>query len=125
MVPLVTKRILVADSNPDSADSLALLLELNGHRAVTAANGPDALALAATFHPEAVFLSLGLPHIGGLEVARILCAELQYTRPRLLVALTGDGRESAREASRSAGFDHHVLKPADPETILKLLKAIG
>jgi CheY-like chemotaxis protein len=120
----VSRRILVADANVDAAESLAWILQLNGYRTVTAETGPDALAMASVIHPEVAFLSLHLTHIGGLDVARVLCAGTRCTRPKLLIALTGDGRESAREASRQAGFDHHLLKPADPDHILSLLQSL-
>ena len=122
---LVSRRILIADANADAAESLALLLHLKGHRVVTAHSGPDALAMAAAIHPEAAFLALHLPHLGGLDVCRALALGSHGPRPPLVIALTGDGRESAREASRAAGFDHHLLKPADPVEILKLLQSLS
>ena len=118
----MSRRVLIADANVDAADSLALLLQLSGHRAFTAHTGPDALAMAAILHPEAVFLSLHLPRLSGLELCRVLCEGTRCPRPSLLVALTGDGDEKAREASRAAGFEHHLVKPADPGEILKLLR---
>jgi CheY-like chemotaxis protein len=118
----VGRRVLIADSNADAAESLALLLRLCGHDAATAATGPDALAAASTFRPDAVFLALWLPQLDGFEVCRQIRANANGHRPRLLVALTGSGQEQDRQAGLDAGFDHFLLKPADPNQILELLK---
>lgn len=118
------RRVLIADGNVDAAESLALLLQLYDHETVTAHTGPDALAAAAAFRPDAAFLALALPRLDGYEVCRRLCAAGEGVRPRLLVALTGAGLEHERRASIAAGFDHHLLKPAAPDTILALLNAV-
>jgi CheY-like chemotaxis protein len=118
----VSRHVLIADGNTDAADSLALLLRLFGHETVTAYTGPDALDLALRFRLDAAFLALALPKLDGYEVCRRLCAAGEGLRPRLMVALTGSGLEHERQASLEAGFDHHLLKPADPDIILKLLK---
>lgn len=114
-------RVLVVDGNVDAAESLALLLRLRGHDCATAHTGPDALAVAAAAVPDAVFLAIDLPGLDGYEVCRRLCGGLAGPRPRLVVALTGHGQDEARKAAAAAGFDHHLLKPADPDAVLKLL----
>lgn len=114
------RRVLIADANVDAADSLALLLQLCGHEVATARSGPDALTLARDFHPEAVFLSIQLTGLNGYEVCRRLRAEANDAAV-LLVALTGYGQDDDRRACREAGFDHHLIKPADPGQILALL----
>lgn len=116
------RRVLIADGNVDAAESLALLLRLYGHETATAHTGPDALAAAISYRPDAVFLALGLPKMDGREVCRRLCAGEAGERPALVVALTGSGLEQDRQTSLAAGFDHHLLKPADPDAILALLK---
>lgn len=121
----MNRRVLVADSNPDAAESFALLLELYGYRVVTAHTGPDSLAMAAAVHPSAAFLSLHLPRLSALKVCQAMNEGLHVPRPRLLVALTGDGHDLARAATREAGFDHHLLKPADPVEVFRILQAIG
>jgi DNA-binding response OmpR family regulator len=118
----VSRRVLIADFNVDAAESLAFLLEIHGHRVVTAHTGPDVLEMALRIVPEAAFLSLHLPHLSGLEVCRRMCEGIVVARPPVLVALTGDGSDRARELSRHAGFDYHILKPADPAHILTLLR---
>ncbi|MBX9626448.1 MAG: response regulator [Gemmataceae bacterium] len=115
------RRVLVVDGNVDAAESLALLLRLCGHDCATAHTGPDALAAATAHAPDAVFLAIDLPGLDGYEVCRRLCGGVAGPRPRLLVALTGHGQDGARRATAAAGFDHHLLKPADPDHLLRLL----
>ncbi len=115
------RRILVVDDNVDAARSLARLLSrLYGQDVRVAHDGPEALAEAETFLPEVVLLDIGLPGMDGNEVARIMRGRAEF-RDTLLVALTGWGQESDMERSRAAGFDHHLVKPANPEIIRSLL----
>jgi CheY-like chemotaxis protein len=115
------RRILIADGNPDTADSLAVLLRIHGHEVTTAYSGPDALAAIRTADPDTAFLALFLPGLDGYEVARRLRDPGNGRWPGLLVALTGYGTEEDRHRVRAAGFDHHLIKPADPADILALL----
>jgi CheY-like chemotaxis protein len=112
------RRILVVDDNRDSAESLALLLELQGHEARTAFEGAEALDIARTFHPEVVLLDIGLPGMDGYEVARRLREEGEDSR---LVALTGYGLEEDRRRSLEAGFDDHLVKPVSLEELSRIL----
>ena len=105
-------RMLIVDDNRDSADSMALLQQLNGHQTQVAHNGPDALAAAVDFHPEVVLLDIGLPGMDGYEVARQL-RQIPELSSAFLVALTGYGSAGDREKAREAGFDEHLVKPAD------------
>jgi signal transduction histidine kinase len=116
------RRVLLVDDNVDAADSLALLLSLGGHEVRAVHDGPSALRAAAEFRPEVVLLDIGLPGMDGYEVARRLrqCAEVAGT---LLVAVTGYGREEDRRRSREAGFDFHLVKPADPQQLAELFAA--
>ena len=115
------RRILVVDDNVDSAKSLARLLErLYGQEVRVAHDGPEALAAAEEFRPELVLLDIGLPGMDGNEVARRLRSRPEFEGTRI-VALTGWGQESDVERSRAAGFDHHLVKPADTEAILELI----
>lgn len=113
-------RILVADDNIDAASSLADLLALGGHETRVAADGIAALALAAGFMPEVVFLDIGMPGIDGYETARRL-RQLPGLAAVRLAALTGWGAAEDRERSRAAGFDHHLLKPAVPGEVAAVL----
>jgi PAS domain S-box-containing protein len=106
----VRRRVLVVDDNADSAESLAMILEIRGHQARIAADGPQALEVARELRPEVVMLDIGLPGMDGYEVARRLRAEHDGL---LLIALTGYGQDEDRRRSKEAGFDHHLVKPVD------------
>jgi two-component system, chemotaxis family, CheB/CheR fusion protein len=103
-------RILVVDDNADSASGLAELLGMEGHEVRTSPDGETALSAAAEFHPEIVFLDIGLPGIDGYETARRLRAVPTFSQTRL-VALTGYGQDEDRRRAEAAGFDSHVVKP--------------
>lgn len=115
-------KILVVDDNVDAAESLAMLLELRGNETRLAHTGPDALAAAAAFHPQVVFLDIGLPGLDGYEVAQRLRAIPARPRP-LLVAVTGWGSSDDRQRARAAGFDLHLVKPVDSVAIDAALAA--
>jgi CheY-like chemotaxis protein/anti-sigma regulatory factor (Ser/Thr protein kinase) len=109
-------RVLVVDDNRDAAESIAIVLKLAGHDVHTAGDGTEALGLATIHLPEVVVLDLGLPGIDGYEVAERL-RELPGLRHAMLIALTGYGSERDRERAHAAGFDLHLVKPADPQRI--------
>ncbi|HEX7787997.1 MAG TPA: CHASE3 domain-containing protein [Methylomirabilota bacterium] len=117
---VAARHILVVDDQSDSTDSLAMFLRLRGHEVRTAHDGPSALEAIARGHPEVVFLDLGLPGMSGYDVARHLRAQPE-TRDLRLVALTGYGTEADRVKSRAAGFDVHIAKPVDPQSLDALL----
>ena len=114
----------MVDDNEDAAESLALLLRLAGHDVRTGHDGPAALRLARELRPQAVLLDLGLPGMDGYEVARQLRRESGADGP-LLVAVSGYGQEEDRRRSRAAGFDYHLVKPADPVQVERLLAGLG
>jgi PAS domain S-box-containing protein len=116
-------RVLVVDDNVDSAESMALLLSLDGHDVRTAFDGPGALAVAAEFRPEAVLLDIGLPGMDGYEVAKQMRG-LPGLQKALMIAVTGYGQADDRARSKAAGFDHHLVKPVDPEILSALLAAL-
>jgi CheY-like chemotaxis protein len=119
-MPPAGRRVLVVDDNVDAAESLALLPELLRHRASTVHCGQHALDELGRQAYDAVLLDIGLPDRDGYGVARCARAMLGTATP-LLIALTGWGQEADRARSKQAGFDHHLTKPAEPETIVKLL----
>ncbi|WAK03414.1 PAS domain S-box protein [Methylobacter sp. YRD-M1] len=121
-LPMPKFRILVVDDYADAAESLTLLLQAEGHEVETADCGLKALERAQAFRPQVVLLDIGLPDLDGYEVARRL-RTLPETREAVLVALTGYGQTEDRERSRSAGFNHHLLKPVNFEKLSALLKA--
>ena len=114
---LRSARILVVDDNDDAAQSLALILRLEGHEVQTAGNGDEALRLLDTFVPEAAILDIGLPTMNGYELAAALRADPR-TRGIVLVALTGYGRGPDRRRAIDAGFDEHLVKPVEFELLL-------
>jgi CheY-like chemotaxis protein len=115
----VGRRVLIADGYADAADSLAELLRLFGYDAEVARTGPEAIAAATARCPDVAFVALELPCLDGFGVTRAMLS--LGCRPRLLVALTGHGTDGDRAAVAAAGFDHHVLKPADPADLIRLL----
>jgi signal transduction histidine kinase/ActR/RegA family two-component response regulator len=116
-------RVLVVDDNVDAAEMLAMLLELHGHEISVAHNGPTAIALAAARSPQVIFLDIGLPGLNGYEVARQIRAAASDPPP-MLVALTGWGTDEDRRQSAAAGFDAHLVKPADLAKIEAALVAV-
>jgi PAS domain S-box-containing protein len=123
------RRIVVADDNQDGAETLAALLELDGHEVRLAHDGPSAVDAVVDFAPDVAFLDIGMPGLNGYEVAqRLRAARVTVrgsTRPTLLVALTGWGGESDKQRAAQAGFDRHLTKPVDPDSIAELLAGIG
>jgi len=120
----VKRRVLIVDDNVDAADSLAMLLKSDGHEAETAYGADTALEAVERLRPEIVLLDVGLPQRDGYEVARHLRASNTVPGMRL-VALTGYGQEEDRERARAAGFDDHLLKPANMDALRQLLARAG
>jgi two-component system CheB/CheR fusion protein len=115
---------MVVDDNADAANSLAMLLELEGHEVEPVYTSQQALTRAQLMKPEVVLLDIGLPEIDGYEVARRLRALPATARTRL-IALSGYGQNEDKERSRAAGFDHHLTKPVDFAMLQKVLAATG
>ena len=113
-------RVLVVDDLAASADTLMTLLEMEGFEVRTANEGPTALAIALEFRPDVVLLDIGLPGMNGFEVAHRL-RSLPCCRDALLIALTGYGEGESRARSAQAGFDFHMVKPADVNLLLTML----
>jgi PAS domain S-box-containing protein len=113
-------RILVADDNPDSADALAMLLEMGGDEVRVAYDGVAVLTAAEGLRPDVLLLDIGMPGMDGHEVARRLRA-LPATRDSLLVAISGWGSAEDRARSRAAGFDRHLVKPFEIGALEELL----
>lgn len=113
-------RVLVIDDNEDAAISLTLLLEAQGHIVQTASDGKTGLRLAHDFSPEAIVLDIGLPDMNGYEVARLI-RQQPSGRDKLIVALTGWGQETDRQAAKNAGFDLHFTKPVNLDDLLAAL----
>lgn len=115
---IAKRKVLVIDDNADAAESLAMLLGLQGHEAHTAIDGEAGLAIAARLRPDMILLDLRMPRMSGYQVARAIRAT-DWGRQLVLVALSGYGQEDDFRATQAAGFDYHLVKPVDP----KLLQA--
>ena len=122
--PVGQHRILVVDDNRDAAESLGMLLELLGVETRIACDGFEALDIFASYDPAVVLLDIGMPEMDGFEVARRIRKDFPDRRP-VLVALTGWGQEEDRRRTKEAGFDHHLIKPADLATLQKLLASLN
>lgn len=116
-------RVLVVDDNVDAAASLAMLLGALGHEVQTANDGSAALEAIRSFKPAVVFLDLGMPGMSGHEVAKRARA-MPAGKETVLVALTGWGQAEDRRRTREAGFNHHLIKPAELQTLKALLAEI-
>jgi PAS domain S-box-containing protein len=118
-------RVLVAEDNIDSGDSLGLLLRLYGHEVLVTRTGPAALEAAPAFRPDLVLLDIGLPGLDGFEVARRM-RENPELKGVVLCALSGyTPSEADRQRPEQSLFDHQFVKPVSLETLLELLKKVG
>jgi CheY-like chemotaxis protein len=117
--PARVKRILIVDDHPDTAESLAALLELDGHDTLPITDAREAVTVAKKFQPQLALLDLRMPRIDGVQLARLFRAdpELRHT---CLVAITAETEDQYREATRRAGFDAYLRKPVD----LMMLRSI-
>lgn len=116
--------ILVVDDNLDAAQTLAQWLQHEGHAVAVAHDGPAALQRAQAHWPQVFILDIGLPGMDGWELARRLRL-MPRGAEALLIALTGYGQQADRDRAREAGFQHHLVKPADPEALRRLLATAG
>jgi PAS domain S-box-containing protein len=120
--PPLTRRVLVVDDNVDAADSLRLVLDLQGHVTAVAYDPASALAAVEPFAPDCVLLDIGLPGIDGYETARRIRA-LPGGHKLRLIAVTGWGQDEDKERARSSGFDAHLTKPVQAAAVSALLAA--
>lgn len=115
------RKILVADDNRDIAESLALLLKVEGHETRCVHNGRQAVEEAARFQPHVVILDIGMPGLNGLDACRAI-RSAAGGQAMLIVALTGWGQNDDRQKTRDAGFDAHLVKPVDADELYRLLE---
>jgi CheY-like chemotaxis protein len=113
--------VLIVDDNPDSAESLAMLVSMDGHATRTEHEGAAAINQALDWQPDVILLDLGLPGTDGFEVCKRLRSS-GLTRARI-IAVTGYGEHDARERTRAAGFDAHLVKPVDATMLERYLSA--
>jgi two-component system, sensor histidine kinase len=120
---VVRRRVLIVEDNLDAREMFRMMLELDGHEVLEAAEGYSGLELLKSEVPDIAFIDVGLPGLDGYEIARRFRSDAGGTGEVLLVALTGYGTPDALERSRRAGFDHHLIKPVNPEALYKLMNA--
>ena len=113
------RRVLLVEDQPDSRESLRLLLECWGHQVEVAADGLRGIQVALAWKPEVAIVDIGLPLLDGYEVARRLRAAFGATIR--LIALTAYRSPEDIRRAHEAGFDIHLAKPADPHAIRHLL----
>ncbi len=117
-----SRRVLIVDDDTDSAASLAMLLQLSNHETYTAHDGLEALEAVERLQPEVVLLDVGLPKLSGYEVCRRI-RQQPWAKNILIVAITGWGLAEDQQKSNEAGFDAHIVKPPDYDTLERLLSS--
>jgi PAS domain S-box-containing protein len=122
--PVIRHRILIADDNRDGAESLAVLLRMQGHEVTVVHDGRNAVAAFSREHPEIALLDIGMPDLDGYAVAREVRMR-ERGKPAMLVAVTGWGNSDDKARAMAAGFDHHFTKPIDPADLDELLRQPG
>jgi CheY-like chemotaxis protein len=110
------------DDNRDAAETLAFLLQLEGHDVAVAFDGPAALSEADKSHPQVVLLDIGMPGMDGYQVVHEM-RQREPTKSAVILALTGYGQPEDRARAKAAGFNDHLTKPVDPARLLSVLKA--
>ena len=119
-----SRRILVADDFPQSAEILARLLRQDGNVVQIARDGVEAIEAAAQFRPDVVVLDISMPKLGGYEAARII-REQPWGKRMFLVALSGWGHHLDQQRSKESGFDAHLTKPAKYEKLMEVLDLVA
>jgi PAS domain S-box-containing protein len=114
------RKVLIVEDNRDAAESLHMLLAAHGHEVAVAHTGPQGVEGARQFGPEVVLCDLGLPGMSGFDVAKVLRAE-PVTAAALLISVSGYGQEQDCQRARDAGFDEALVKPVEPQVLLRLL----
>lgn len=122
--PTGGRRILVADDDQDSAESLAMLFQMMGHDVRSALNGLEAVDVAANFRPDLIVLDIGMPGLDGYEVCRRI-RQQPWAQAVVIAALTGWTRDEDKDRSQEAGFDHYLVKPIDPQALTDLVGRIS
>ena len=123
-VPNSSLRVLIVDDNRDSANSLAMMLKIMGNDTRTAYDGQEAVTAAGEFRPAVILLDIGLPKMNGYE-ACVRIRQQPGGKEIVIIAQTGWGQEEDRRRTHEAGFDYHMVKPVDPQALMKLLEELS
>jgi CheY-like chemotaxis protein len=116
------RHILIVEDNEDARETLRLLLELEGHHVDAVDSGRAAVEQARAGHHDIGLVDIGLPDMDGYQVAH----EIRAAGGNMyLIALTGYGQPDDRRRTTEAGFDNHLVKPVDPDQLVKLLTTVG
>ena len=118
----MTKKVLLVDDNVDAADTLEMLLGMDGFQVTTVYDGVAALVAAGDFSPDVVVMDIGMPGMDGYDAARMM-RQLPGGEAMVLIALTGWGQPADKSRASEAGFNHHLIKPVDYDTLLKCVRA--
>jgi PAS domain S-box-containing protein len=121
---LIARRILIADDNQDAAETLSMLLQMDGHDVKIVHDGRAAVSAFRAFKPEIALLDIGMPELNGYEVARLV-REDEFGQAVTLIAVTGWGQERDKERALTAGFNHHFTKPLEPDRINEILRSLS
>ena len=114
------RRILIVDDNPDVIESMSMLLEIMDIDVRTAKSGKEAIELSESYKPDVVLMDIGMPGMNGLECARAM-REKEWGKKINMIAVTGWGQESDIQRSLEAGFDDHLVKPMDPDVLIRMI----
>ena len=115
------RRVLIVDDNPAVVETLSLALTILGNEVRTAVDGRDALEVGSDFHPDVIFMDIGMPNMNGYDAARRI-RQLPWGEDVTLVAVTGWGQPEHRRRSGEAGFDEHLVKPVVVSQLRRLLE---
>jgi signal transduction histidine kinase/CheY-like chemotaxis protein len=118
------RRVLVVDDNADSAQTLAMVLDVMGHQTRLANDGLEAVRIAQEFQPDIVLLDIGMPRLNGYEACRQI-REQAWATAVIIIAVTGWGQDDDRRRSKEAGFDLHLVKPLDPLVVERMMRDLA
>jgi len=114
-------RVLIVDDNEAAADMLAMVVRMQGHEVATASDGQEAIQRSSEFLPQMILMDIGMPKMNGYDAVRAIRKQ-PWGKNILIVALTGWGQDEDKRRTKAAGFDHHLVKPAEPAEVQRLIR---
>jgi DNA-binding response OmpR family regulator len=119
-------RVLVADDDADTVQTLTALLELEGHVVRAVFSGAEVLPAVPSFRPDAIILDISIPGLSGYAVAQAVRHSFTDMRRPLMIAISGMWKQAGdRLVAQNVGFDHYLVKPCDPREVVQLLNKLG